>query len=80
MIAAAPLMLIFLVAAPAPPPAQAPKTCDLFAPVVPAAQGGAPRAERLDRLPAADLYLTVERRIDNCRIPVIVRYDIGVRR
>jgi hypothetical protein len=81
MIAAAPLMLIPLVAAAPPqPPAETPKICDRFAPVVPAAQRRAPRAERLDRLPAADLYLAVERRIDNCRIPTIVRQDIGVRR
>jgi hypothetical protein len=34
-----------------------------------------PRAERLDRLPPADLRLTVERTIGGCRIPVIVRQN-----
>jgi hypothetical protein len=78
MTAAAPLMLVLLAAAAPQPPAQTAKgTCHRFAPVVPAGQRHAPRAERLDRLPAADLHLTVERRVDGCRIPVIVRQEIG---
>jgi hypothetical protein len=37
--------------------------------------GAAPH--RLDRLPRADLLLTVYREIDKCPAPVIVRSDIG---
>jgi hypothetical protein len=78
VIAAAPLILIPLIAAARQPPAQTPKrTCNRFAPVVPAAQRRAPLAERLDRLPSADLHLTVERRIGGCHIAVIVREDVG---
>ena len=32
---------------------------------------------RLDRLPPADLHLTVERNVDGCHIPVIVRQNFA---
>jgi hypothetical protein len=84
--------LAFAASAETPPPA-APQaqnarperqTCDRFGRVERAdgaiQQGRAPQARRLDRLPAADLHLTVERTIGGCHIPVIVRQDIGGRR
>jgi hypothetical protein len=36
-----------------------------------------PLVQRLDRLPPGDLHLTVERQIDGCHQPVIVRQNIG---
>jgi hypothetical protein len=84
VIAAATMILTSLAIAAAPPPPQsrtAGSACDRFAQMDRAdgalQQGRAPRAERLDRLPSGDLYLTVERRIRGCHIPVIVRQDIG---
>jgi len=79
--------LIPLVTAAAPPPQQRPQaagqTCDRFARVERAGgaiqQGRAPGAQRLDRLPAADLHLTVERNVGGCHIPAIVRQNIGAR-
>jgi len=84
-IAAAILILIPLTAAaPQPQPQAAPSAatkpvCDRFARME-RTEGlvqfrQPPRAERLDRLPPADLRLTVERVMGDCRIPVIVRQD-----
>jgi hypothetical protein len=58
------------------------KGCDPFVRVERARDGAmlqhpAPRAERLDRLPAGDLHLTVERQMDGCRQPVVIRENIG---
>jgi hypothetical protein len=36
-----------------------------------------PLAQRLDRLPPGDLHLTVEREVNGCHEPVIVRQNIG---
>jgi len=88
VIAAATLILMPLAAAasqpraePQAPRAQAQKpACDRFGRVE-QAQGRAvlrePAApvQRLDRLPPADLHLTVERNVGGCHIPVIVRQD-----
>lgn len=57
--------------------------CDRFARVEHAGDGAvleAPpaRARRLDELPAGDLHLTVERVVDGCREPVIVRQGYGI--
>ena len=81
-VAIAALIPLLLGAAPPEPRPQAPKSmCDRFGRVERAdgaiQQGRAPRAERLDRLPAADLHLTVERNVGGCHVPVIVRQDIG---
>ena len=54
--------------------------CDRFARVEHAGDGAvlqAPR-RRLDELPAGDLHLTVERVVDGCREPVIVRQGYGI--
>jgi hypothetical protein len=65
------------------PEARARPACDRFARTE-QAQGHAVlrepgvAARRLDRLLAGDLHLTVERRIDGCHIPVIVRQNVGV--
>ena len=67
----------------APRDAQAEKpACDRFGRVE-QAQGHAVLREpaapmrRLDRLPPADLHLTVERNLGGCHIPVIVRQNVG---
>jgi hypothetical protein len=78
----------------APPPAASPPAveqpaaqetprCDRFARVEHARDGAvlqAPpaRARRLDDLPAGDLHLTVERVVDGCREPAIVRQGYGI--
>ena len=36
-------------------------------------------ARRLDQLPAGDVHLTVDRRMDGCHIPVIIRQNVGAR-
>jgi hypothetical protein len=91
LIAAATLMLIPLAAAASQPPPRmaapaaaraAPKpACDRFARIDRAGGaihvGRAPGVQRLDRLPPADLHLTVERTIGGCHVPVIIRQDIG---
>jgi len=84
VIAAATLILMPLAVAASPPQPRpdAPKpACDRFARTDradgPGRQRQAPRAERLDRLPSADLHLTVERNVGGCHILVIVRQDIG---
>lgn len=35
------------------------------------------KATPLTELPPANLYLTVLREVDNCPVPVVVRYNIG---
>jgi hypothetical protein len=61
----------------AAPPAK--PACDRFPPVhhAGALREAPPPSQRLDRLPPGDLHLTVERQVDGCREPVIVRYNIG---
>jgi hypothetical protein len=59
--------------------ANAPAKCDRFGRMEQASvlrQTG-PRAQRLDRLPTGDLHLTVERQVNGCHQPVIVRENIG---
>lgn len=48
-------------------------------PIVHHAAAPAGRAKPLDRQPPANLYLAVERRIDKCLAPVIVRTAAGDR-
>jgi hypothetical protein len=36
-----------------------------------------PRAQRLNELPPGDLHLTVEREVNGCHEPVVVRENIG---
>ena len=86
MIAATILALAPLPAAATPPQpgphangASAPAKCDPFGHMEQAAvlrQSG-PLARRLDRLPAGNLHLAVERQINGCHQPVIVRENIG---
>ena len=42
-------------------------------------RGKRPGAQKLNELPAADLYKTVYRRIGGCEVPIIVRYGVGGR-
>jgi hypothetical protein len=59
--------------------AAAPAKCDQFGRMQQAVglQPQAPRAQRLDQLPPGDLHLTVERQIEGCHQPVIVRQNFG---
>ena len=36
-----------------------------------------PDAQKLNELPAADLYKSVYRRVGNCEVPIIAGYNIG---
>ena len=59
--------------------AAAPAKCDRFGRMEQASvlrQAG-PRAQRLDQLPPGDLHLTVDRQIDGCHQPTIVRQNFG---
>jgi len=59
--------------------ATAPAKCDRFGRVEQAdALSRTPlRAQRLGELPPGDLHLTVDRRVNGCHQPVIVRENIG---
>jgi hypothetical protein len=90
IIAAATLVLMPLTAAAsqpqrqalAQPPAQAKPGCDRFGRLDQAQDRSvqrqpSARAQRLDRLPPADLHLTVERTVGGCHVPVIIRQDFN---
>ena len=59
--------------------ATAPAKCDRFGRVeqADALPRSPPRAQRLGELPPGDLHLTVDRRVNGCHQPVIVRENIG---
>jgi hypothetical protein len=42
-----------------------------------ARRGGKLRLQKLNELPAADMYNAVYRRVGACEAPIIVRYDVG---
>jgi hypothetical protein len=67
------LLGLALAAATATPPASA--ACAAPGPVLADAAPAQPR--RLDQLPPAALYLAVDRRIDKCPAPRIIRTGIG---
>jgi hypothetical protein len=46
-------------------------------PMVALGQKDRPQPRRLGELPPGQLYLTVDRKVGGCRIPVIVRYGVG---
>jgi hypothetical protein len=54
-----------------------PKSCPPTSRYEAARRGKAVRAQKLNALPAGDLYLAVDRRIGRCPAPIIVRYNIG---
>ncbi len=70
------LVAIAALAPPSPPQSAAPRCPD---PIVHRAAAPIGRATPLDRQPPASLYLAVERRIDKCLAPVIVRTAAGDR-
>jgi hypothetical protein len=53
--------------------------CPTDHPVFAGEKDGA-KAKKLGELPPAQLYLSVDRKVDGCRKPVILRYGIGGRR
>lgn len=42
-----------------------------------ARRGGKLRMQKLNELPAADMYNAVYRRVGGCEVPIIVRYNVG---
>jgi hypothetical protein len=54
-----------------------PKACPPTSRYEAARRGKAVRPQKLNELPAGDLYLAVDRRIGGCPAPIIVRYNIG---
>ena len=42
-----------------------------------ARRGGRLGIQRLTQLPAADMYVAVDRRVEGCMAPIITRFDIG---
>ena len=85
-IAATILALVATAAAATPPQpaphaneASAPVKCDPFGRTEQAVvlRRSGPLARRLDQLPAGNLHLAVERQINGCHQPVIVRENIG---
>jgi hypothetical protein len=68
------LLATMLLAATAPS-ATAPPPCD--PPKAQIVTRTSPRPHRLDKLPYASLYLAVDRRVNNCPAPLIIRSAIG---
>lgn len=42
-----------------------------------ARRGGRLGIQHLNELPAADMYVAVDRRVEGCMAPIITRFDIG---
>ena len=40
-------------------------------------RGKAPKAQRLNELPDADVYRAVYRRVGGCQVPIIVKYGVA---
>jgi hypothetical protein len=59
------------------PNAGSPKSCPPTSRYQAARRGKTPDAQKLNELPAADLYSSVYRRVGGCEVPIIVRYNIG---
>ena len=59
------------------PNAGSPKSCPPTSRYEAARRGAKLGAHKLTELPAADLYLSVYRRIGGCEVPIIARYNIG---
>lgn len=86
MIAATILAVLPLAAAATPSQSPAPANgasatakCDRFGRIEQATvlRRSGPSVQRLDRLPPGDLHLTVERQVDGCHQPTIVRQNFG---
>src|SRR5437764_9613764 len=59
------------------PNAGSPSTCPPTSRYEAARRGGKLPRSLLNELPAADLYLSVYRKIGGCEVPIIVRYNVG---
>src|SRR4051812_46442945 len=59
------------------PNAGSPSTCPPTSRYEAARRGGKLGRSLLSELPAADLYLSVYRKIGGCEAPIIVRYNVG---
>ena len=66
-------------AAPPAPSLKPPPKCPADRMIFADEKSGKPKAEprKLGELPPGQLYLSVDRNVAGCRMPVIVRYGIG---
>jgi hypothetical protein len=61
------------------PKASQPATCPATSRYEASKRGKAPRAEKLNELPDADLYRAVYRHIGRCEVPMIVKFGVSDR-
>ena len=59
------------------PNAGAPANCPPASRYEAARRGGKLPPSLLNQLPAADMYNAVYRRVGDCEVPIIVRYNVG---
>lgn len=59
------------------PKASQPATCPATSRYEAAKRGKAPKAQKLNELPDADVYRTVYRRVGRCEAPIITKYGIA---
>ena len=59
------------------PNAGAPANCPPTSRYEAARRGGKLPPSLLNQLPAADMYNAVYRRVGDCEVPIIVRYNVG---
>ena len=59
------------------PNASQPANCPATSRYEASRRGKAPKAQKLNELPDADVYLTVYRRIGGCEAPIIVKYGVA---
>jgi len=61
------------------PKANQPATCPATSRYEASKRGKAPRAQKLNELPDADLYRAVYRHIGRCEAPMIVKFGVSER-
>jgi len=59
------------------PKADQPATCPATSRYEASKRGKAPKAQKLNELPDADLYSAVYRRIGKCEAPIIVKFGVA---
>jgi len=78
------LVLAALIAAPQPvgdmpafnPKADQPSSCPATSRYEASKRGKAPKAQKLNELPDADVYRAVYRKIGRCEAPIIVKFGV----
>lgn len=61
------------------PKANQPASCPATSRYEVSRRGKAPKAQRLNELPDADMYAAVYRRVGRCEVPIIVKYGVAGR-